>query len=560
VRKSTESAAEGRLVLHPAMNGGGPGPRASGEGGLLGAAFRHLLEDAEPAAVTDAGGKLLYTNEGFQAALPALLAAAADDAASDAAGDLGGDSGGHSAGAAPRDGAGDRSRDPGGGLDFLPPLLARLTPRPGAWSAELASDLRLPREAGRGALRLHLGGLADEGGRLQLVVLRLLPDEDPALLRRELAALRERLDDIVRLVSDWIWESDRDLHLTFLSGGVVETLGLHPRHLLGRPLTELFVGPAETLERLRGEEGRKPFRDLALVARDGEGQERHLRLSGVPCFDPDQGSFLGFRGTVRDVTERLRHEADLRRSGELAESASRAKSRFLASVSHELRTPLNAIIGFSQIMAEERFGPLGSEAYRGYAGDVLRSAEHLLGLINAVLDVSRIEAGKRTLSEEAVALDELFVDARRLLQGQAAETGVSLRIVPLPEDTLVWAERRALLQILVNLLGNALKFTPPGGAVELSGRAGDEGLMLEVRDEGIGMSAEEIQIALTPFGQVDSGLARRYQGSGLGLPLAQGLVELHGGRLEIESAPGAGTCVRMLLPGARLTRARQPQG
>jgi len=539
VRKSTEPAGEGRLVLHPAMNGGGASPRPAGEGGLLGAAFRHLLEAGEPAAVTDAAGRLLYANGAFQAALPALLSAV---------------------GSTPDERATLPAEAAAGGLDFLPPLLAGLAPRPGAWSADTASELRLPREAGRGALRLHLGALADEGGRLQLVVLRLLPDEDPGLLRGELAALRERLDDIVRLVSDWVWESDRDLRLRFLSGGVVETLGLHPRHLLGRPLTELFEGPTEALERLRAEEGRKPFRDIAVLARDGEGQERHLRLSGVPYFDSEQGCFLGFRGTVRDVTERLRHEAELRRSGEVAESANRAKSQFLASVSHELRTPLNAIIGFSQIMAEERFGPLGSEAYRGYADDVLRSAEHLLGLINAVLDVSRIEAGKRTLSEEVVELDGLFADARRLLQGQAAEAGVGLRVAPVSPETLVWAERRALLQVLINLAGNALKFTPAGGAVEMSARASDEGLELEVRDEGIGMSAGEIEVALTPFGQVDSGLARRYQGSGLGLPLAQGLVELHGGRLEIESAPGAGTRVRVLLPAARLTLAQRPQG
>jgi signal transduction histidine kinase len=243
-----------------------------------------------------------------------------------------------------------------------------------------------------------------------------------------------------------------------------------------------------------------------------------------------------------------RSNRELVESKERAEEASRAKSQFLANMSHELRTPLNAIIGFSQIIEGERMGPVGTPRYREYAGDIRVAGEHLLELINNILDISRIEAGKLAVVESLVELPQIVEASLLAVRAQAQRNSLALEVALPAECAPFRADALKLRQILINLLSNAVKFTPAGGRITLTAERGPDGLSLAVADTGIGMSPEEVAIARQPFSQVENAFTKRYQGSGLGLPLAERLVALHGGRLEIASGKGVGTTVRIWLP------------
>jgi two-component system cell cycle sensor histidine kinase PleC len=236
-----------------------------------------------------------------------------------------------------------------------------------------------------------------------------------------------------------------------------------------------------------------------------------------------------------------------------AESANQAKSEFLANMSHELRTPLNAINGFSEMMSEEMFGPIGDRRYKEYARDILSSGQHLLALINDILDMSKIEAGKMTLRPEPVRMSEVIEDALRLIRNRAEAAGLTL-VVDVAEDApVVEADYRAVKQILLNLLSNAVKFTPRGGRVSvtvdrLAAAAAPERLKIAVSDTGVGIAEADLARLARPFEQVERQHAKTTQGTGLGLALTKSLVSLHGGVLDIQSTPGRGTTVSFTLP------------
>jgi PAS domain S-box-containing protein len=254
-----------------------------------------------------------------------------------------------------------------------------------------------------------------------------------------------------------------------------------------------------------------------------------------------------------DVTEQKRVEEQISRARDAAEAVSRAKSDLLANMSHELRTPLNAIIGFSQIMREEMFGPLGEPRYASYVGDIHDSAQHLLAVINDILDLAKIEANSWQLKERELDVEDIVHSALRLLRPRADEAGIRLEFDLGTPGLVLFADETALKRVLVNLLANAVKFSDGGTAITVACQRGpDGGVALAVIDHGIGMAAEDIPIALTPFQQVDIGLRRKYEGTGLGLPIAKELIELHGGRLAIESALGVGTTVTVSFPAARI--------
>jgi two-component system cell cycle sensor histidine kinase PleC len=231
-----------------------------------------------------------------------------------------------------------------------------------------------------------------------------------------------------------------------------------------------------------------------------------------------------------------------------AEAANQAKSEFLANMSHELRTPLNAINGFSEIMLAEMFGPLGDGRYRDYARDILNSGQHLLALINDILDMSKIEAGKMTLKVEPVSVHEVTEEAVRLVRTRAEEAGLALSL-ELPDLPDIEADYRALKQVLLNLLSNAVKFTPRGGRVAVRAEriAGDL-VQISVQDNGIGIAAEDLERLARPFEQIESQHAKTQQGTGLGLALSKALLEMQGGALELASAPGQGTTASFCLP------------
>jgi len=241
-----------------------------------------------------------------------------------------------------------------------------------------------------------------------------------------------------------------------------------------------------------------------------------------------------------------------------AEAASRAKSRFLANMSHELRTPLNAIIGFSELMRGELLGPLGNPKYRAYAADIHFSGTHLLAVINSILDVVRHEAGKLELQEETLAVEDVVDEALRLVAPQALRGEVEFRWQPpAPALPQLYCDRVRLRQMLLNILSNAVKFTEPGGSVEIKAALEDE-LRIDVRDTGIGIEPDDIARIMTPFGQVASMYSRTHQGAGLGLTLTKALVEQHGGRIALYSAPGVGTTVRLSFPAERVMRTPEP--
>ena len=243
--------------------------------------------------------------------------------------------------------------------------------------------------------------------------------------------------------------------------------------------------------------------------------------------------------------------SDLAAAKIAAESSNKAKAYFIANMSHELRTPLNAILGFSEIIKNAAFGPIASN-YREYAEDIHSSGSHLLGLINEVLDLSKLEAGQFELVERQVDLAALAESSMRFVEPQAQKAQISLSHSIGPAVSYLRADERRMRQILINILANAVKFTPPGGQIKLAMNRTDKGLLITVSDSGIGIPADKIELAMEPFSQVETGTSRNYQGTGLGLPLAKRLVELHGGSLSLESQVSQGTVVTIILPPERV--------
>ncbi len=325
-----------------------------------------------------------------------------------------------------------------------------------------------------------------------------------------------------------------------------EIFGAAEAELSGASLKDLF--PADqwsALDATAGagmSPGELPIEASLLLP---SGLVRHVAIRIVPLAHlHDAGAAMAI---IQDITARV--EATL-----AAERANATKSQFLANMSHELRTPLNAIIGFSEIMRSEAFGSIADERYIQYAADINDSGTHLLNLINDILDISKLEAGKLELNETACSVADTIESALRFVRQAAARGSVTLAQEGLDTLPTLRADARRLKQIFVNLVSNAIKFTPPDGSVTIRGRCDGDGgpLAISVVDTGIGMTADDIPRALTPFNQIDSQLSRRYEGTGLGLPLTKSLVELHGGTLTIESKPDVGTTVIVRLPGERI--------
>ena len=288
--------------------------------------------------------------------------------------------------------------------------------------------------------------------------------------------------------------------------------------------------------------------ELEFRLRHPNGEIRYIRCEGRFKLSSKTGKVEVLFGIMHDITERTLHERAMHEAKEAAETAYASKTRFLANMSHELRTPLNAIIGFSEMIQHQLLGPVGNARYLDYISGINESGKHLLDLINDILDMSKIEIGKYELYVEKINVGKLVRLAVHMVEGRAHESQVRLITNDIFDDVQIFADRRALMQILLNLMSNAIKFTPNEGFVDIGCRYAPDGVEIVVQDTGVGIPKSKIDIVTLPFEQVDSAMTRKREGSGLGLAITKNLIELHGGTLKLESKVGIGTIVTVLLP------------
>jgi len=406
--------------------------------------------------------------------------------------------------------------------------------------------------------KLGVYGRLSAGGRATVVLtaanvvksfMRLLL---PIFRRRRCAEAR-LLQSTLENIGEGLSVFDSRGRLIAWNSRFCELLELPPDLPVGAPLRDILM-----LQAARGDFGRDDpsgevakrlerfYRDVPTTKERVTPRGRILQISRRAMPD---GAIVS---VYSDVTDLKASERKLIQARSQAEMANHAKSEFLANMSHELRTPLNAIIGFSEIIAHELFGPLGNEKYLDYMKDIHQSSLHLLSIINDVLDMSKIEAGKLELSKEPLNIRHLIGEVVRMMRERAESGGIELMTQLSDSEVEIWADERAMKQIFLNLLSNAIKFSRDGGEVCIRVLSDEPGLaVVEFADHGIGMNEEELQRALQPFGQAKPSTTRNYGGTGLGLPITKGLIEAHGGKLAIESRAGRGTIARISLPTER---------
>ena len=371
--------------------------------------------------------------------------------------------------------------------------------------------------------------------------------------RRRRCAEARLLQNTLENIGEGLSVFDRRGRLIAWNSRFCELLELPPDLPVGVPLRDILM-----LQAARGDFGRDDpsaevakrldrfYREVPTTKERVTPRGRTLQISRRAMPD---GAVVS---VYSDVTDLKASERKLIQARSQAEMANRAKSEFLANMNHELRTPLNAIIGFSDIISHELFGPLGNEKYLDYMKDIHQSSLHLLSVIKAVLDMSKIEAGKLELSKEWLNIRHLIGEIIRMMREQAESRGIELLIKLSDEEVDIWADELAMKQIFLNLLSNAIKFSRDGGEVCIRIVSDEPDLaIVEFEDHGIGMNEEELERALQPFGQAKPSTTRNYGGTGLGLPITKGLIEAHGGKLAIESRVGQGTIARISLPTKR---------
>ncbi|KAA0581000.1 PAS domain S-box protein [Azospirillum sp. B21] len=385
-------------------------------------------------------------------------------------------------------------------------------------------------------------------------------EEDQARLARASRRIRGILDSML------------DAVVTFDRAGRIVTFNRSAEVMFGVPEREMIGQPIEAL--IPDARDGANDRDLIAIRHDGRAfpvgfTVSDLRLGAAPCAaapypagvgvprpDPGPDEPRIYVGVIRDMTRRKQQEAEVIASKTQAELANRAKSEFLANMSHELRTPLNAIIGFAEVLDSEFFGTV-NERQKSCIADIHDSGRHLLDIVNAVLDMSKLESGQFELCEEPVEVHEAVGHCLMMVRDRAAAGGVALNNLVAGSVATLWVDQRAFKQVILNLLSNAVKFTPGGGSVTITAGLdqdgnGNGGFRLAVADTGIGIPPEFMADLFQPFRQADNAANRRYEGTGLGLSISKNFIDLHGGTLTCDSTPGTGTIMTIRLPPSRV--------
>ncbi len=376
-----------------------------------------------------------------------------------------------------------------------------------------------------------------------------------AALLDQLQAARADLLDAIASTSEGFALFDSQNRLLLCNDKFGRLLSLTPERLVkGQPYESLLRAGAPPIA---VHAGQRSLDDWVVERmqrhRLAAGSFNQQLANGRWLHTSDRRTSRGGTVTVHvDITELKENEAALNRAKENAESASGAKSEFLAMVSHELRTPLSAIMGFSEILKDELFGPHADPHYKEYAADIHTSGGHLLQVINDILDLSKIEAGKFELHEQLCEPDALIHDVTRMMGERARNGGLALDLDLPSALPVLFADARAIKQMLVNLVSNAIKFTPSGGRVTIAAAVKHDGLDIAVRDTGVGIAEPDMAKVLEPFGQIDGGAERDQPGTGLGVPLVRSLIDLHGGTFRIDSVVGRGTTVTLHFATDRL--------
>jgi len=361
----------------------------------------------------------------------------------------------------------------------------------------------------------------------------------------------EKFREIAEVSSDLFWEMDENLRFTYLSDPKKDADPNAPNDVLGKTRWELAGADPDVdglWKRHRADLlERKPFRNFRHSILGKDGSNLYRVCGGVPIFDAS-GDFKGYRGSATDITELIKVGEERRRALATAEEASRVKSEFLATVSHELRTPLNAILGFAEIISRQVLGTIEKPKYIEYANDIHTSGKYLLELVNDILDISTIEAGRRPLSKEKLSISKTISECAKSISARAGENGITLSTQVPKNLPAIHADNRAIKQVLINLLSNAVKFTPPGGMITVHAEAENGSVTIKVSDTGPGIPEEEISNLMEPFAKGDLDPYVAQEGAGLGLAISDSLIKMHDGELEIKSPPGQGTSVSITLP------------
>ncbi len=411
------------------------------------------------------------------------------------------------------------------------------------------------------AVELSFSMTRTDNMRSTRVVGTITDVEERRRAERALAETEKKYRTIVENAAGGIYQVAADGQILSANPSLARILGFNGYSDLVRgipDIAKIYVDPRDRLRYERDLENFGYIRNHEAKIKRTDGTEVWVSENARTVKD-DDGKILYYEGSIEDITQRKEAEKGLYEAKLQSDLANRAKSEFLANMSHELRTPLNAIIGFSEIIHNQAMGPVGMPAYADYAGDINDSGKRLLTIINDILDISRIEAGGRTLNETLFQMNRTVATCVSLL-GSKAEAGRVTVINNLHDDMpKIIGEELAFKQMIMNVVSNAVKFTPPDGRVTIdcdyAGPGND--LRLSITDTGIGMDEKEIEVAMSPFGQVESAFSRSNSGTGLGLTLVHALITMHEGRFELVSRKGVGTTATLIIPARRVAQPQQ---